>query len=110
MNEDELKRTIASLHADYAAQLPATVAQMEDLWRRLVASEIPPSKLAELARMAHSITGSGATFGIPQASRAARELELFLEKFNISGALPGAADQASVAALLAALKRAALRT
>jgi chemotaxis protein histidine kinase CheA len=109
MNEDELKRTIAALHADYAAQLPGTVAQMEDLWRRLVAAETPPSKLADLARMAHSITGSGATFGLPEASCAARELELFLDAFTTSGALPGPADRASVAALLAALRQAALQ-
>ena len=109
MNEDELKRTIAKLHADYAGQLPGTVAQMEQLWQRLVAAKTPSSQLADLARMAHSIAGSGATFGLPQASRAARELELFLDKFKASGRLPGPADQATVAALLAALRQAALQ-
>jgi HPt (histidine-containing phosphotransfer) domain-containing protein len=109
MNEDELKRTIAKLHAGYAAQLPGTVAQMEDLWRRLVAVEIPPSQLADLARMAHSIAGSGATFGLPDASRAARELELFLDKFKLSGRLPDAAEQATVSALLAALRQAGVQ-
>ena len=69
MNDDELARTIAALRAEYAGELPGTVAQMEDLWRRLVAAEIPSSRLAELARMAHSITGSGTTFGLAGASR-----------------------------------------
>jgi chemotaxis protein histidine kinase CheA len=106
MNQDELKLTIAKLRADYAAQLPDTVAQMEELWQRLVAAEAPSSQLADLARMAHSIAGSGATFGLPQASRAARDLELFLDKFKLSGTLPGMAEQATVSALLAALRQA----
>ena len=109
MNEVELKRTIAKLHADYAEQLPGTVAQMEDLWRRLVAAEVPASQLADLARMAHSIAGSGATFGLPHASRAARELELCLNSFKAVGGLPGPAEQAAVAARLAALRQAAVQ-
>lgn len=109
MDDDELKRTLAKLRADYVAQLPATVAQMEALWRRLVAAEIAPVRLADLTRMAHSIGGSGTTFGVPNASRAARDLELFLDPFAQSGRLPGAAEQMTVAALLAALRQAAVQ-
>jgi hypothetical protein len=107
VNDDELAHTIATLRADYAKQLPATVTQMEDLWRRIVSGESPLSRLAELARMAHSITGAGATFGLPGASSAARELELFLEQIGDSGQLPGAAEQARVAAQFAELRLAA---
>lgn len=109
MSDDELGRTIAKLREEYADQLPAMVAQMEELWRRLVAAEAPAARLAELARMAHSITGSGTTFGIPDASRAARDLELLLDRFGESGRAPGAAEQESVSALLAALRQAAVR-
>jgi len=107
VNEDELQRTIAKLRTDYAAQLPRTVAQMEELWRRLVAAECAPSRLTELAHMAHSITGSGATFGVPDASKAAGELEAFLDRYGKSGQLPDAQAQLTVAMLLAALRRAA---
>ena len=109
MNEDELKRTIDKLHADYASRLPRTVARMEDLWRRLVAAEIPLTQLEDLVRMAHSITGSGATFGLPSASRVARELELVLEQLKESARQPGPAEQKAVLALLAALRQAAVR-
>jgi HPt (histidine-containing phosphotransfer) domain-containing protein len=108
VNKDELELAIAKLRVDYADALPGTVAQMEDLWRRLVAAEIPLSKLAELARMAHSISGAGATFGLPGASRTARELELFLDRFVETGRLPGPAEQETVSALLAALRQAAV--
>lgn len=107
MKDDKLDVVLAKLRADYAAQLPGTVAQMEDLWRRLVAAELPLSKLADLARMAHSITGSGTTFGLPGASRAASGLEKFLDRFAGSGRLPGPAEQETVSALLAALRQAA---
>jgi HPt (histidine-containing phosphotransfer) domain-containing protein len=109
VNHTELKRTIAKLRAAYADQLPGTVAQMEELWRRLVAAEIPPLRVAELGRMAHSISGSGTTFGVPSATRAARDLELFLDQFAQSGRLPGPAEQETVAALLAALRQAAVQ-
>src|SRR5512141_1209007 len=107
VNNDELQRELAKLRADYAAQLPATVAQMEELWRRLVAAEIAPSRLPELVRMAHSIAGSGATFGVPGAGKAAGALEAFLDRYGKSGQLPDAQAQPTVAALLAALRRAA---
>jgi chemotaxis protein histidine kinase CheA len=109
VSDDELGRTIAKLREEYADQLPGTVAQMEELWRRLVAAEVPAARLAELARMAHSITGSGTTFGIPDASRAARDLELLLDRLGESGRAPGPAEQESVSALFAALRQAAVR-
>jgi HPt (histidine-containing phosphotransfer) domain-containing protein len=109
VNDDELARTIAKLHADYADQLPATVVQMEDLWRRLVAAEIPLSRLEELVRRAHSIAGSGATFGVPEAGRAAQDFEWFLEQLLKGGRPPGPAEQKTAAVLLAALAQAAVQ-
>jgi HPt (histidine-containing phosphotransfer) domain-containing protein len=107
MNDDKLQLTIARLSADYAAQLPDTVAQMEDLWRRFIAAEIPSLRLSELVRMAHSISGSGTTFGLPQVSKTARELELFMERLAESGRQPDPTEQEAVAALLAAIRQAA---
>ncbi len=110
MSKDDLSQALAKMRADYAAHLPQAVAQMEDLWRRLVAAELPPSRLAELLRMVHSVTGSGTTFGLPSASQAARELEFYLDPFAQSSRLPGPAEQEKVSTLLAALKQAALQT
>jgi HPt (histidine-containing phosphotransfer) domain-containing protein len=109
MNEDELGRTIAKLSADYAAQLPGTVAQMEELWRRIVAAELPLLRLSELLRTAHSISGSGATFGLPGASEAAGEFELLMERLIESGQPPGPGEQVTASALLAAIRQAAVQ-
>lgn len=107
MTTDKLSQTIAKLRAEYAEQLPTTLTQMENLWQGLAAEELPVSRLAELARMAHSITGAGTTFGLPAVSRAARELELFLDPFADSDRLPGGAEREAVSALLAALRQSA---
>lgn len=107
MKDDELGRTIAKLSAEYAEQLPRSVSKMEELWRGIVAAELPLSQLSELGRMVHGVSGSGATFGFPQASRAARELELLMDRLAESGLPPSTAEQETVAALLAAIRQAA---
>jgi chemotaxis protein histidine kinase CheA len=107
MKDEELARTIAGLRADYAEQLPRTVAQMEDLWQRYAGAESANLQLAELVRMAHSIVGSGTTFGLPRATETARDLEQFLDRLGDSGRLPGPAEQEAVMSLFAALRQAA---
>lgn len=104
---DALQRTFAMLCAKYQVKLPGTVAQFEDIWRRVLAAEAPVSRLADLIQIAHNIAGTGKTFGFASASEAAREIELFLEPVCAAGRLPDAAEQERVAALLAALKSAA---
>ena len=107
MNEEELRRVLEKLRTDYVAQLPGTVAEMEDLWRRILAAEVPLAQLEKLERMAHSIAGSGTTFGLPEATRAARAFESNLEALRRLGRSPDAAEQSGAAALLAELKQAA---
>jgi HPt (histidine-containing phosphotransfer) domain-containing protein len=104
---EAIRTVISELRDDYASALPGRVAQIEQLWRRLVAEEAPPAELEELIRMAHGIAGSGATFGFAQASHAARELEYSLEPYQAAGALPAAAEREGVAGLIATLKQAA---
>jgi HPt (histidine-containing phosphotransfer) domain-containing protein len=104
---DALQRTFAMLCAKYQVKLPGMVAQFEDLWRRLLAAEAPVSVLADLIQIAHNIAGTGKTFGFASAGAVAREIELCLEPVCAAARLPDAAEQERVAALLAALKRAA---
>ena len=102
-----LRRTFAMLSAKYRVTLPDTVAQFEDLWRRLLAAEAPVSGLADLIRIAHNIAGTGKTFGFDSAGEVAREIELCLEPICAAARLPDAAERERVATLLAALKNAA---
>jgi chemotaxis protein histidine kinase CheA len=104
---DALHRTFAMLRAKYQVKLPGTVAQIEDLWRRLLSAEAPASELADLVQLAHNIAGTAKTFGFEAAGEVAHEIELYLEPICASGRLPDAAEQERVAALLAALGNAA---
>jgi chemotaxis protein histidine kinase CheA len=104
---DVLKRTISSLQDDYASKLPGKIAEIEALWRRLLADDAPLAELQDVVRMVHGIAGSGATFGLAVASDAARELERFLEPIHAARRLPDTVERKRVAALIAALKQAA---
>ncbi len=62
--------------ADYRRSLPQRLAQIESLWRQVLNGEAPAQALASLERCAHSLAGSGATFGFAALGDAARVLEL----------------------------------
>ena len=104
---EALKQTIAMLRADYASTLPGTIAEIEALWARLPADGAPAAGFGELVRMVHGIAGTGATFGLAEASGAARELERILAPLHAAGRPPDSAEREAVAALIAALKQAA---
>ncbi|MEO5660080.1 MAG: Hpt domain-containing protein [Polaromonas sp.] len=62
--------------AEYRALLPERLVEIESLWRQVLQGEEPSKALATLERCAHSLAGSGATFGCPGLGSAARQLEL----------------------------------
>ncbi|OGA96686.1 MAG: hypothetical protein A3E79_03265 [Burkholderiales bacterium RIFCSPHIGHO2_12_FULL_61_11] len=62
--------------ADYHRSLPQRLEQIESLWGQVLNDEAPVQALASLERCAHSLAGSGATFGFAALGDAARGLEL----------------------------------
>ena len=62
--------------ADYRRALPQRLAQIELLWNQMLNYESAAQALATLERCAHSLAGSGATFGFAGVGSAACELEL----------------------------------
>jgi len=106
---ETLQQKLAELRRNYAEQLPAKLAQINETWRKvLAASSRDEALLSDLYRQAHSLTGSGATFGFTALSNAARELETLLKSIQtdapsvltpqqasqISGQLTGLLDAA----------------
>lgn len=79
--------------ADYRSSLPQRLVQIESLWRQVLSGEAPAEALASLERCAHSLAGSGATFGFAALGDAARVLELAISP------LLGAAHALTPAAL-----------
>ena len=68
--------------ADYRRALPQRLAQIESLWGQVLSSEAPADTLASLERCAHSLAGSGATFGFAALGDAARALELAIKPLH----------------------------
>jgi len=98
--EDQLQ----ALFKSYAADLPAKIEEIDKLWKR-VASGDDRLALTALYRALHSLAGSGETFGYPQLSKCAREMELTLEPYQASAAIPGEVIQ-PLSSMLDSLKRA----
>jgi HPt (histidine-containing phosphotransfer) domain-containing protein len=88
---DGFEEFLARQRADYGRALPARVAALREAWLRAAASR-SDEDYRTLEREAHSIAGSGGTFGFPAVGTAARELE-------------GAAERRDEAAIVAALER-----
>jgi len=62
---------LEALRRRFADRLPGMVGEIEELCRA-------PGKLEETIRRAHTLAGTGGTFGFSELGRAARALELAL--------------------------------
>lgn len=69
---------LQELRRQFAEQLPAKLDQIEATYRQFRQENRSGKDVHELYRFVHSLTGSGATFGMPLLSDAARDLECHL--------------------------------
>lgn len=94
------------LQQGYAEQVPGKIRQIETDWPKLL-EHWDRKILTDLERFVHSLTGSGKTFGFPEISTTARELETRLRNFLQVPTEPSVEQkqqtQLSVSALLEAL-------
>lgn len=66
------------LRATYLAQLPAKIQHLVAAWEHLASDPTGPGLAEALYRQAHTLAGSGATFGYSELTEAARQVELAL--------------------------------
>ncbi len=81
-SEGSIQEQLAALRQAFVDQLPQRISKLYDAhiaWGR------KGEGLAEYYRLAHSLTGAGATFACDGVSRAARQLELFLKAATENG-------------------------
>lgn len=86
------------LQDKFAHQLPDKLKQLEITWNKIEGGNL--SLLSDLHRQAHSFTGSGATFGFIELSRATRLLEQTLQSLLDTGTAPGEAQCSHISKLL----------
>lgn len=71
----DIHNKLALLRESYTQQLPHKYGQIAQAWRSAQDTPGDVENLATMHRMAHSLTGSGATFGFDEVSTTARILE-----------------------------------
>ena len=91
---DDFMRFLEEQRGDYRRGLPRKLDEME----RLIAGigTDPGVDLAGLERLAHSMAGSGGTFGFTELGDAAKELEMSVQRLKDSGAGATAAQREDV--------------
>ncbi|MBX3650831.1 MAG: Hpt domain-containing protein [Burkholderiales bacterium] len=107
MSDDELRRMLAAVSAEFRAGMPARLATIDALWGRILRGDETSTALDELVRALHVIAGSAGTFGAEAFGRAAAAAEAALDPYRDSRQLPNAAAQAEIAQLLEALHQSA---
>ncbi|RRR74621.1 MAG: response regulator [Candidatus Viridilinea halotolerans] len=83
MSTERQKQTLAdlaALHQSYVAQLDTQIEEIGAGWSRLRAGIWHQADVEQLRRQAHNLAGSGATFGLPVVSEAARTLDDALQR------------------------------
>lgn len=103
--KENLLAQLKALHDDYATGLPKKIGQIRSGLDAL-RIEWNDELLRTLHRQAHSLTGSGATFGYGEVSDNARKLERVLKKLSEAGAGSGQAWVQEIEPMLRALEQA----
>lgn len=70
---------LEQLHAQFVAGLPERAQQIEALWQQLQQAWAPAS-VEGLHLLTHRLVGSGSSYGFPELSNSAQQIELFLQQ------------------------------
>ena len=104
-----LQAKLKALSDAYAAQLPEKLRQIEQAWSQLPRGEWDEDGFQTLHRMAHSLTGSGKTFGFALLSDVARNLEECFKQIMQAKAAPGEEQRKRIRVLLSELRQVAIQ-
>jgi len=96
-------RKLEQLRAEYHAQLPRRLDDLESRWAALSSGHADAGQLEELQRLVHGLAGSAGTFGMGALGQAARALEQALGGLDDVANALDAQERASLASAFAAL-------
>ena len=81
----DVAKKLAALQQSFKEQLPEKVSEIKRLWSSFSQNTTSDAALADVHRMAHSLAGSGGTFGAVAVSTVAKELEqVFKSLLNVT--------------------------
>ncbi len=102
-NEQFLER-LKALRSDYVGQFPARIKAIVQNWNGYEKADDPAQVLQLLLRQAHSLKGSGATYGFSSVSETAAQLYTLLGKVQEQDKTPDDQQRSQIAALLKSLQ------
>jgi PAS domain S-box-containing protein len=100
-----VSETMKALRNQFVAQLTGRIDAIREQHKRLTAAGWTTAEAETLHRLAHSLTGSAGTFGMPSLSAVARDLEERLARHLKSSPTGGVLDEAAWAGLAAGVDR-----
>ena len=77
---DDTQEMLRLLRENYAARLPEKLKQIKEYWQTLEQSGWETETAQKLHALVHKLAGSGASYGFPEVSQTARDLEVYLEE------------------------------
>jgi len=96
---------MAALREKYAKKLRGRVEEIQSHWETLQA-DWQPNLVEELHREAHTIAGTGLTFGFKQLGETARQLEHAIQPLSQSEQPPNEAQSQQIVTLISELQQA----
>src|SRR5689334_17029905 len=76
---DTVRAQFETLHQAYIAELPYKIQRAREIWELLPDEGWDGDAWSQLHRLIHSLAGSGAIYGFPMLSAAARALDAQLK-------------------------------
>ncbi len=104
--EAELRR----IRLKYAQELPGKLAELKAIWDRVADRQnIGPDAVRDMLFLIHRLAGSGETFGYPEVSVAAQQIECELDHLAQAGAALTPERREKIGAMLDAFAQTALK-
>ena len=77
--KDMFLKQLEEMRKQYQTQLPEKLSNLKNLY--IEKSSVSLDRLNDIYREIHSLNGSGATFGFPEISECASQMEAYLNNF-----------------------------
>jgi serine phosphatase RsbU (regulator of sigma subunit)/HPt (histidine-containing phosphotransfer) domain-containing protein len=97
---DAIRVQFETLHKSYVAELPHKILHAYEIWNQISDDGWDDDAWQNLHRLIHSLAGSGAIYGFPMISAAARALDIQLKAIVQDARAPGISQKKELAALL----------
>jgi len=97
---DAIRVQFETLHQNYIAELPRKILRAREIWEQLSDEDWDGDAWNNLHHLIHSLAGSGAIYGFPMISAAARALDVQLKAIIHDARAPSISQQKELAALL----------